>query len=244
MDEKVTKAERKEIRKQERHAWEEKLNKEEKIQTYKKTGLWTAIALGTILIIWGLTTLLGTPSTINNSIKMPPISSSDISTGPANAKVTLVEYADLQCPTCALYHPILKQLLHDFNGKIRFIYRFFPLPTLHQNAIPAAKAAYASYLQGKFWEMHDMLFETQNSWALINNPEDLFTTYAKNLGLDTNQFKKDFEAESTQKFIDAEENTGANAGVIGTPTFFINGKQIDNPKGYQPFKSLIQSYLK
>ncbi len=242
--EKLTKAERKEQRKLERQDWEKRMDQEEKRKVYKKASIWILAAAVIILAIWGLISLVNTSSTPTTSIKMPPLNSNDISTGPANSKVVLLEYADFQCPTCGLYHPILKQLLADFNGKIRFVYRFFPIPTIHQNALPSARAAYAAYLQGKFWEMHDMLFEHQQDWATKTNPMDIYITYAKNLNLDIDKFKKDYAADSTLKFIEDEENTGANAGVIGTPTFFINGKQIENPQGYQPFKQLINDQLK
>lgn len=241
---KLTKAEKKEIRKQERQEWEQKLDKEEQIRIYKKIGIWIFITIAGVLLIWGIIALINSPSQTTATLKQPPLTSSDISTGPSNAKVTLVEYADFQCPTCGLYHPILKKLLQDFQGKIRFVYRFFPLPTLHQNAIPASKAAYAAYLQGKFWEMHDMLFENQKDWATNTDAKTIFQSYARALGLDINKFNTDYEADSTQKFIDNEENAGTIAGVMGTPTFFLNGKNITNPQGYEPFKQIIQDNLK
>lgn len=244
MDEKLTKAERKEIRKQERQEWEKQLDKQQKTHGIKKVGIWIlalALSVGTL---WGIIALINAGSPPRTPATVPQINSKDITIGARNARVSLVEYADFQCPACGLYHPVVKKLLSDYNGKIFFVYRFFPLP-MHQNGMISAQAAYAAYLQGKFWRMHDMLFEHQNDWATSTDPQSVFTGYAKQLGLDTTKFQSDMLANSTKKFIQQQEDTGANAGVNSTPTFFLNGKQIlDNPPGYDAFKKLIDQELK
>jgi len=257
MDEKLTKAERKEIRKHERQEWEKSLDKQQKTNGVKKIALWIVAGIATVLSLWGIITLLNAGAPPRTPATVPQITSKDIAMGLKSAKVSLVEYADFQCPACGLYHPILKKLLSEYNstpgvgtyltpgvGRVFFVYRFFPLP-MHQNGRISAQAAYAAYAQGKFWEMHDMLFEHQNDWAQSSDAQSIFVNYAKQLGLDTGKFQSDMNADSTKKFIQQEEDTGTNAGVNSTPTFFLNGKQIlDNPAGYDAFKKLIDGQLK
>ncbi len=154
---------------------------------------------------------------------MPPLTADDVSMGTQNAKVTLVEYADFQCPACGYYYPLTKQLEQDFKGKVRFVYRFFPLSS-HQFGMLSAQAAYAALLQGKFWEMHDMLFANQKDWAAATDARPIFVDYAKKLGLNMQKFQQDMDAASTTTFLNKEEQTALDAGVNSTPTFFSMAK--------------------
>jgi protein-disulfide isomerase len=238
--EKLTKQEKKELRKSE---WQENLKKEERNKKVKKilvfVGLFVVLALATFTLIQ----FVNSPQS-NTTINIPPINNTDIKIGDSKGKVVLTEYADFQCPACAAYHPLVNQLLKDYQGQIYLVYRFFPLTTVHQNAMIAAQAGYAAYLQGKFEDMYNMLFDNQASWATASNPEDIFISYAKKLGLDTNKFQKDLEAGETKNFIQNEYNQGLSAGINSTPTFFINGKIIQNPQSYNDFKKLIDQRLK
>jgi protein-disulfide isomerase len=141
------------------------------------------------------------------------------SRGAPMAKVTLVEFSDFQCPHCGAAHPELVQLLRTFDGSVRLVYKYFPL-TGHPRAMPAARAAEAARLQGKFWEMHDLLFEHQSSL----NDEDL-TKYAQQLGLDLTRFAADMSSEAVQKRLDASKAEGQKLGVEATPSFYVNGRQ-------------------
>jgi hypothetical protein len=140
------------------------------------------------------------------------------STGAPMAKVTLVEFSDFQCPHCAAAHPELVRLLHEFDGKVRLVYRYFPL-TGHPRAVPAARAAEAARQQGKFWEMHDLLFDHQRDLE----DADLHK-YAAQLGLDMTRFDQDFNAEATAKRVDADKQLGQRLGIEATPSFFIDGR--------------------
>ena len=196
--EKLTKKEKKELRKQE---WQEKLKKQEQNKKFKKLGIWAGVAVVLIAAVYGLIQVANSPQVSSTSSgKLPQITNSDPAIGTPSAKVTLVEYSDFQCPACAAYHPMVKQLLTDYNGKIYFVYRYFPLAS-HQNAMISSLAAYAAGLQSKFWEMHDMLFQTQNSWANSQKARETFIDYAKKLDLDINKFKTDLESDKGKNFI-------------------------------------------
>jgi protein-disulfide isomerase len=180
------------------------------------------------------------PAEIQN---VPPVSKTDFIRGNPNAKITLIEYADFQCPACAAMHSTIKQLEGDFKDNLRLIYRFFPLTNAHQNAMISAQAAYAASLQGKFWEMHDIICENQDGWSDSTQPKTIFTDYAKKIGLNLNKFNSDIDSDSTKKFVTDEQNKGLDLGINGTPTLFLNGKEIQNPATYEDFKKLIQDEI-
>ena len=242
MEEHLTKDEKKALRQEE---WKEKIDKERKNNFYKTIAAWSFGGLLLVLAIWALVAFSkgSTTTSTTPDIKSPAVTSNDYQSNPSSARLTLIEYADFQCPACKAYYPIVKQLQADFGQNLNVVYRFFPLKTIHQNAINSAKAAYASGIQGKFWEMHDKLFETQDNWATVLDPESLFTQYAKSLGLNTSQFTKDYEASSTNDFVNSSYDSAVNLGLNSTPSFFLNGSLIQNPAGYQPFKILLGDSL-
>ncbi len=212
----------------------------------KELGIWAIIIAVLIGGCWLLIAAVNnspspsTPVVIKN---LPQVSKDDFVKGASDsAKVTLIEYADFQCPACANSFPIVKMLSDEFSKDLRIVYRFFPLTGIHKNAMLAAQASYAAGLQNKFWEMHNMLYENQNSWATID-PKDTFIDYAKDLGLDLDRFKTDLDADLTKQFIESETSKAASIGVNSTPTFFVNGKNIANPAGYEAFKKIIQDEI-
>lgn len=235
--EKPTKKERKELKKLE---WEEKLKTEKRNKMLKQIGIWIGAAVILIASVYGLIQLANSPQTNPDLIKLPPITKGDITTGNPKAKAVLVEYADFQCPACAAYQPFINQLLIDFKDKIYFVYRFFPLIQTHKNAMISAQAAYAANLQGKFWEMDNLLYSSQKSWENSSNAKEIFTDYAKTLKLDMKKFQADLESDQGKKIINEQYSQGLNIGVNSTPTFFLNGIKIENPRSYNDFKKLIQ----
>ena len=168
------------------------------------------------------------------------LTDSDWKRGAVNLKVTLIEYGDFQCPACSAYEPIVEKLQQDFKDSLVFSYRHFPLTQIHQNALSSAKASEAAGLQNKFWEMHDILYKTQSEWSLSANSKEIFIGYAKTLGLDVSKFSQDLELKSIDEKIKSDYESGIKLGVQGTPTFFLNGKKIDNPRSYEDFKKLIE----
>ena len=145
--------------------------------------------------------------------------------GSTKATVTIEEYADFQCPPCAGLSSVVKELEKKNADKLRVVFRHYPLRN-HANAVPAALAAEAAGLQGKFWEMHDHLFKNQAGWSKAENPRGLFADYAVALGLDRARFTKDMEDEKLKARVTADQERANSLGVSRTPTIFINGQAI------------------
>jgi len=152
----------------------------------------------------------------------PPVSERDHIAGPDDAPVTLVEYGDYECPYCGMAHPVVKRAQRELGKQLRFVFRNFPLAEAHPHAQIAAQAAEAAGAQGRFWEMHDMIFEHQDALEV----KDLLG-YAASLGLDAEQIARDLEAGTYVKRVREEFRSGVKSGVNGTPTFFVNGARYD-----------------
>jgi protein-disulfide isomerase len=145
--------------------------------------------------------------------------------GNANAPVTLEEFADFQCPSCGAYYPELKKIETEFGDRLRVIFRERPLVPPHEHALIAAQAAEAAGLQGRFWEMHDKLYENQTAWSDARDLVPIFVDYAKQIGLDTDRFMKDLNGEVVATRIFQDGKRVHALGVNSTPTFFVNGKE-------------------
>jgi protein-disulfide isomerase len=167
------------------------------------------------------------------------VNTNDHIQGKKDAKVTLVEYGDYECPYCGQAYPIVKELQKIEGTKLKFVFRNFPLEQVHPHAVPAACAAEAAAKQGKFWEMHDLLYENQE--ALEDN--DLLI-YAKELKLDIPQFTKDMESDEIKNKVEVDFMSGVRSGVNGTPTFFINGIRHDGSYELPFLKEAIAMALK
>jgi protein-disulfide isomerase len=150
----------------------------------------------------------------------PEVGAQDHVLGPPDAAVTLVEYGDFECEFCGRAYPELKRLLKQVGGKVRFIFRHFPIPEEHPHAQHAAEVAEAAAAQGKFWEMHDLLFEHQDALR----PMDL-VAYAGQLGLDVDRFTDELRRRVYASRVADDIDTADQSGVTGTPTFFVNGRR-------------------
>jgi len=157
--------------------------------------------------------------------------------GPANAPIELVEFSDFQCPYCYRAHPTVKQVLNTYGNKVRFVYRNYPLPN-HPNAFPAAEAAQCANEQGQFWAYHDRLFADQTKLS----DADLKASAAA-LGMDANRFNACFDSHKYKDRVDADMRAGNEAGVNGTPAFFINGRMLSGAQPYDEFKRVIDEEL-
>lgn len=160
-----------------------------------------------------------------------------------DSKVTLVEYGDFQCPYCYQYEPIVAQVREKYKGKINFQFRNFPLQSIHQNAFAAHRAAEAAHLQGKFWEMHDLLYQNQKEWSEAQSVSTYFDRYAKQIGLDVNKYKTDFASTQVNAVINADMKVGEKLKVTGTPTFFLNGKKTEINADLASFEKVIDAEL-
>lgn len=145
--------------------------------------------------------------------------------GNPNAPVTLEEFGDFQCGACGSYHPEMKKIEAEYGDKLKVIFRELPLVTMHPHALLAAQAAEAAGLQGKFWEMHDKLYENQVTWTEKSDLVPVFVDYAKQIGLNADQFMKDLNGEKVAARIFQDGKRAHSFGLKGTPSFFINGQE-------------------
>jgi protein-disulfide isomerase len=161
--------------------------------------------------------------------------------GPANAPVHIEEFGDFECPPCGIFHPILEQMEGEFGDKIQVTFREFPLVPTHQHALAAASAAEAAGLQGKFWEMHKLIYDRQQKWKGEFDVRPVFEGYAKEIGIDVERYKRDVGSDLVQQRIFQDGKRGHSLGVKGTPTVFMNGREV--PFEQLPadnFRGLIQ----
>ena len=168
------------------------------------------------------------------------IRSDDWVKGNPKAAVRLIEYSDFQCPACGSYYPLVKELAEEYGDRVAFVYRHFPLATIHRNAFSAAIAAEAAGRQGDFWGMHDTLFEKQAAWGESSNPEELFAGYAADLDLDAERFRTDSVDSSLTR---VERDAMNGLALNSTPTFFLNGVKIANLRSLEEFKTQIEAAL-
>jgi protein-disulfide isomerase len=167
-----------------------------------------------------------------------PVSGRDHFQGPADAPLTLVEYGDYQCPFCGAAYPVVKKIQKALGKNLRFVFRNFPLTQAHPFAMVAAEAAEAAALQGKFWEMHDLLYEQQTFLE-----PDMIPLWAKRVGLDVKQFGNDIRAGDVTKRIKEDRQSGIRSGVNGTPTFYINGMRYDGAPDVESLLAALESEL-
>jgi len=159
-------------------------------------------------------------------------------------KAVLVEYSDFQCPACRMYYPFIDKLKGEFTDDLTVVYKYFPLRNIHKNADLAARAGESARLQDKFSGMEKTLFEQQDEWGNSDQALSLFQTYAKDLGLDVGKFTSDIDSSLIQDKVDSDYEEGVRLGVSGTPTFFLNGKKMTNPRSYDEFKSVIEQAIR
>ena len=165
----------------------------------------------------------------------PPVSQQDHVKGDLHAPVVLVEYGDFQCPHCGHAYPIVKQIEKDFKDRMAFVFRHFPLAEAHPFAQAAAIASEAAANQGKFWEMHALIFENQRSLGL-----EMLLRLAESLKLDMTRFGHDFKDPKLFRKVEDSFESGILSGVNGTPSFYINGIKYDDSYDYESFTHAIE----
>ncbi len=202
-----------------------------------------AVIAAVVLIFIGVAVFGGHKNNSKNSSSSANGQPTSHVEGNGKSGVTLVEYGDYQCPYCEQYYPIVKQVAAEFNDQIKFQFRNYPLINIHQNAFAGARAAEAAALQGKFWQMHDLLYENQQQWSEASNPTQYFQQYAKQLGLNVDQFNKDYSSNKVNDAINSDKAAGDKLGIKGTPTFFLNGKQIEVKADISAFEAQIKAAI-
>lgn len=214
-------------------------------------GIIVAVLFGGLLV-WSGRDRIDVSKVNENTILSSSKVSGDIADhvkGNKDAKVILIEYGDFQCPGCGAAYPRVKSLIEKHSENIAVVFRNFPLTNIHPNARAAAAAAEAAGLQGKYWEMHDILFESQDAWSDASTAErgELFNGYAKQIGLDTKKFSSnlsDLSARLNQK-ISFDQALGRKLDVTGTPTFFLNGTKMteDQTGSDESFIAAVEAEL-
>lgn len=193
-----------------------------------------------IALLFGYYFYAMSSDTGSSTIEDVVISQTDHVRGAKDGKLTLVEFGDFQCPACGAYEPIVRQVLADNKDTLKFSFRHFPLMQIHKNALLAAKASEAAALQGKFWEMHDIIYDKQDEWSGSLNARDFFLVYATTIGLDTKKFLNDIDAKSVEEKILSELKEGVRLNIQGTPTFFLNGKKLENIGDLASFNKAVK----
>jgi protein-disulfide isomerase len=168
-----------------------------------------------------------------------PVTAVDHQLGPDHAPITVVEYADFECPTCKQAAPALKLLLRHFPEEVRIVFRHFPMEAVHPHALAAAEAAEVAGAQGKFWEMHDLLFVNQLHLKANN-----LRSYAEQLNLDMARYTAEMDDEIYRQRVREHIESGRQSGVRGTPGVFLNGVIHDASAGMQPLFDAVESILR
>ena len=201
---------------------------------------WIIFSLVVVVLLGGLiiwTRITNPPidvSSINAAAVQPAsVQSGDIADhtlGNVDSKVVLIEYGDYQCPSCQNAAPNVKKLMDEYADSVVFVFRNFPLSSIHPNARAAAAAAEAAGLQGKFWEMHDLIYENHEAWEAQDATErtNTFKLYAESLGLDIPRFEADLSGERVTDKIAFDQALGKSQSVDATPTFILNGEKLDS----------------
>lgn len=205
------------------------------------------LILGVIVAVMiGLFALSGGKSDTSNTRfegNAREIQSTDKILGSADSPVVLIEYGDFQCPGCGALFPALQQVKQEFSQDLAFIFRHFPLSNIHPNAMAAHRAAEAAAKQGKFWEMHDMLFTRQQQWSTVSNAPATFAAYAEELGLNMDQYSSDVASQEVFDIISRDLDSGKQVDVTGTPTLLINGERVATPSSIEELRQLVQEAI-
>lgn len=202
------------------------------------------VIIAIVLVFVGIFALSGGKSD-NSGSKKSGSQLTNHTQGKGTTGVKLVEYGDFECPYCEQFSTTVDTVVQEYGDKITFQFRNYPLTSIHKNAFAAARAAEAAGLQGKYWEMHDALYQASNwqDWTESSNPNKFFETYAKQIGLNVNQFKTDFASSKVNDMINADMAEGTKLGITGTPSFFIDGKQVTINNSPDAFKKVIDAAI-
>lgn len=240
----LTKKERRDLKRKEK---EKNKNQKEKSKKTKMITIWIIVGLMLTAGIGSIVFLVAKSSSFDGKISQPALlvaQDSDWSKGNKDAKTVLIEYSDFECPACAYFMPIIEKLSADFPNDLKIVYRHFPLPQ-HKNARIAAYAAEAAGQQGKFFEMADKIFERQKEWENLSEKDstDIFKNSASELNLDIKKFEDDLNKDEIKNAVEHDYKDGTALNTSYTPTFYLNGNKIVNPKSYDEFKKVIEDTI-
>ena len=186
----------------------------------------------------------GSKQKVDDGILQTAVSVGDKARGKLDSKVVVTEFADFQCPACKTFSPVLQQLFDEYSDRVAFQYRHFPLLSIHPNANEAARAAQVAATEGKFWEMHDLLYERQSDWSKVSGSDagEIFADYAEELDINRDSFVEAYNSEEIIGIVNSELDQANELRLEGTPTVFVNQKQ-SRSLSYQDIKDLIELEL-
>jgi protein-disulfide isomerase len=187
----------------------------------------------------------GNSQPVNRALAVKPGADPPHLLGAVEAPVMIEEFGDLECASCGQLHPIIKTMKAEFGKNLVIVFREFPLVSRHPHALEAARAAEAAGLQGKFWEMHDMLYENQKTWHDAAEAGPIFEAYAVQIGLALDQFKRDINSPAVDQRLELDRERGVSIGVDSTPTVFLNGREVTlEALSIEKLRALINAELK
>lgn len=209
----------------------------------KRIALWGGLAVAIVGLVLLLATFGNEPLPESGATISSNIAAGEHVKGNPDAKTTLVEYSDFECPACAGFYPTVKALAEAYPDDLRVVYRHFPLNQIHRNAEAASYASEAAAAQGKFWEMHDMIFNTQSQWQHLSDTTEFFVTLAQSLELDIDRFRTDMDSKATRDKVAGDLAKANSARLRGTPSFFLNGVQMTNFRTYDEFTRQVEAAI-
>lgn len=215
--------------------------------THMSKQFWAVIA-AIVIIFVGVFALTGDKKNENNGGGNTNAASNHV-LGKSTTGVKLVQFGDFQCSACLGYFPTIKKVVESYGDQISFQYVNFPLTSIHQNAFASARAAEAAGKQGKFWEMHDLLYQNNDpsartGWVASSSPTTFFNQFATQLSLNLDQFKKDYASQAINSIVNADLAKGNKLDVQGTPAFFIDGKAVNIKNTEDDFKKVLDAEIK
>ncbi len=212
----------------------------------KRTVLWISAIVVVMAIVAAVSWFSRKPALQSSAAVAAPASAAapamPPNSTPKPGEVLLVEYSDFQCPSCAVMFPLIRSIHQEFDGRIDFVFREFPLRQIHANAERAARAAEAAGQQNRFWEMADLLFKNQPVWSAMVDPMPAFEQYARSLNLDLGRFRSDYRGFVVRSKVDNDIRMGLQDGVRETPTIFLNGRHI-RPASYAALRQDVMQAL-
>ena len=206
----------------------------------KRILFWSGAAL--VIAISVFVVMQGAAPTVDNNVSADKIVESDWTKGNPEAKVTLIEYSDFQCPACGRFAAIVDTAMKEYENHVYFAYRHYPLKSIHPNATLAARAANAAGEQGKFFDMHNLIFLNTAFWAeeSADDAEGAFIEFAAGIDLDPKKFYEDYNSEENIQSVEDSYNHAIKAGLTYTPSFFLNGELIKMPSDQEAFNQILR----
>jgi len=242
-EQQLSKKERREVRRQEAR---DEQTRGARGRGFRRVVTWLVVVVVLVGIGWLVRRAAQqSPGGSGNAVVSSEVIDSDNVKGPENAAITVVEYGDYQCPACGAFHPIIEQLFEESDGQMRLVFRHFPLKRIHPNAEMVSRAVQAAGVQGKYWEMHDLVFERQAEWSPIprNSARNKMLDYGEELGLDRDQLDDDIDSDAVKDKVDADVDNGEAIGVNSTPSFYVNGVKLENFNSLEEFRAAVLAPL-